>query len=239
MPPVLDRASVLSAWEAAAAQPAPMRGLALLDALGLAAGDWPVGRVASALMDLREALLGGALECLADCPACGEPLEFACSVADLRGARDAGDAPMRITLDDCDVVVRVPPLQAVAEASKVGSDDEAQRALLATCVVSASRGGAALPAHEFSAQLVAAIDDALALADPQAATEIALACPACAHAWTAPFDAAGFVFAELSAWAARQLDDVALLARAYGWGEADILAMSPVRRQAYRERLGQ
>ena len=44
-----------------------------------------------------------------------------------------------------------------------------------------------------------------------------------------------FLWTEIEAWAWRMLSDVHTLARAYGWGERDILALSPTRRQFYLE----
>ncbi len=49
-------------------------------------------------------------------------------------------------------------------------------------------------------------------------------------------DIASFLWKALHAWAKLMLGDVHELARAYGWTEADILALpSPTRRQIYLE----
>jgi hypothetical protein len=42
-----------------------------------------------------------------------------------------------------------------------------------------------------------------------------------------------FFWNEINTWAYRMLRDVHALATAYGWREADIVAMSPWRRQVY------
>lgn len=63
--------------------------------------------------------------------------------------------------------------------------------------------------------------------DPQSNLEINLTCPACGHCWAALFDIVSFLWAEINNWAERTLRTVHLLARAYGWREADILALSP------------
>jgi hypothetical protein len=73
----------------------------------------------------------------------------------------------------------------------------------------------------------------MAAADPLADTELDLRCPACSAQWLAPFDVVGFLWGEIETWARRALRDVHTLARAYGWAEAEILALSPVRRRAY------
>jgi hypothetical protein len=80
-----------------------------------------------------------------------------------------------------------------------------------------------------------AIATAMSEADPQALIEIALECPACAHRWSNVFDIASYLWREVDTWAHRTLQDVHQLARAYGWREADVLALSPNRRRSYLE----
>jgi hypothetical protein len=60
----------------------------------------------------------------------------------------------------------------------------------------------------------------------------------CTYSWHAAFDIATYLATEVHTWASRQLREVHDLARAYGWSEAEILAMSPTRRRAYLELLG-
>jgi hypothetical protein len=65
--------------------------------------------------------------------------------------------------------------------------------------------------------------------------QLALVCPTCGSGWAVAFDIVAFFWTELQAWAQRMLRDIHTLARAYGWREADILALSPLRRQVYLE----
>ena len=99
------------------------------------------------------------------------------------------------------------------------------------------RPGAArrIPAHELPDDLLAALADEMSARDPQAEVLLDLTCPACGSRWQALFDIAAFFWTELAAEAKRLLREVDALARAYGWREADILALSPQRRQAYLE----
>jgi hypothetical protein len=73
-----------------------------------------------------------------------------------------------------------------------------------------------------------------------AANEILLdvACPACAYSWQVDLDVPAFVWSELEGEATRLLHEVASLARAYAWREADILAMPSGRRRFYLEAVG-
>jgi hypothetical protein len=75
----------------------------------------------------------------------------------------------------------------------------------------------------------------MATADPAAEVLLNLQCPLCTHSWQAFFDIAAFFWTEISAHARRLLHEVDALARIYGWDEAEILGLSPTRRQAYLE----
>jgi hypothetical protein len=85
------------------------------------------------------------------------------------------------------------------------------------------------------AGVLAADSDAL---DIQADSRIEIHCPACGAQSSAEFDIAAFFWQEITAQARRLLREVHALARAYGWREADILAMSARRRQAYLSLIG-
>ena len=71
--------------------------------------------------------------------------------------------------------------------------------------------------------------------DPLAAIDIPLDCLNCGHQWQPLFDIVSFFWTEIAAQARRLLREVHTLARYYGWREADILAMSAIRRQFYLE----
>jgi hypothetical protein len=87
--------------------------------------------------------------------------------------------------------------------------------------------------------VIQAVLERMGHADPQANLEIELSCPACSHNWQETFDIVSFLWSEITAWAIRILREVHVLASAYGWREADILAMNPRRRQAYLELISQ
>jgi hypothetical protein len=87
--------------------------------------------------------------------------------------------------------------------------------------------------NDLSPDVLAATTAAMEAADPLALIELGGACPHCNHAWSAFLDVATFVWSEVQQWAQRTLQEVHLLARAYGWSEDEILRLSPARRQAY------
>ena len=88
-----------------------------------------------------------------------------------------------------------------------------------------------------------AVTDALieqaerALASEESAGDLQLdfTCEACGHAWQDAFDIGGYLWREVDARARRLMRDVDVLARAYGWTESEVLALSDARRAAYVE----
>ena len=114
----------------------------------------------------------------------------------------------------------------------------ARRLLAERCVVEATRGGDVVAAKELPESIVERISERLAQADPQAEVLIDLTCPGCHHQWQIVFEIERFFWTKMSAVARRLLREVHTLAQAYGWPEADILALSPLRRQCYLEMVG-
>lgn len=187
------------------------------------------------LLDLRERCFGTALPCAADCPHCAEQLDVTLTTAELHppGGRTAppGGAPAtaRVRVDGHEVTYR-----ALTGGDLLAVDPGtpgARRALLARCVLGAVPSAPEGP----SDAVLEAVAERLGALDPGADTAVALTCPYCRHSWTAAFDVAGYLWAEVEAHARRLLHEVHVLARAYGWTEAEVLGVSPVRRQYYLE----
>jgi hypothetical protein len=93
-------------------------------------------------------------------------------------------------------------------------------------------------ADAFDAGVIAEVVTAMSACDPQADVHVALQCPVCQSVHDLPFDIATYFWADLTDWATQLLTDVHSLARAYGWHEHDILAMSAFRRRMYLGLLG-
>jgi hypothetical protein len=197
--------------------------------------DWPVGRRDLRLLALREAWFGPDLRSVADCPACGERLEAEFSVADVivPPSKDTPETQastqVAVEWEDRELRFRLPTVGDLVALE--GSPDLAagRRMLLGRCSLDVGADEvAALPAP-----VVETLSLRLGEADPQADVQLALNCPACGHGWSAAFDIAAYLWAEVDAWAQRTLLQVHALARAYGWTEAESLALSPRRRQRY------
>lgn len=184
----------------------------------------PIGRRDRMLIDLRARLLGQGLHLRAACPACGEPVEAELATVPETAAVTADEHS--VTTGEHSATFRLPGSDDIA-ASAASADPQAT--LLARCVRE--------PRGPLPDALAAAVLTAMAELDPDADLSLALRCPACDHPWAAALDITPFFRAELSAWANRFAHEVDALARAYGWTEADILAMTPARRQLYLSRV--
>ena len=81
------------------------------------------------------------------------------------------------------------------------------------------------------------VERAMAAMAPEVSRPIGGTCPDCAAAVLAPLHVTRLVFTELRRAAATVHDEVNLIARAYHWPEATILALPQGRRRAYAERI--
>ena len=111
--------------------------------------------------------------------------------------------------------------------------DSAQRQLARRCLVEPHEFAPQELDEFFSAERLAQLGQRLTELHPQAETRLDFTCPECGKAWSDPADVADFLWTELSAKARQLLLEVDALARAYGWNEAEVLALSPARRTAY------
>jgi uncharacterized protein (UPF0212 family) len=204
--------------------------------------EWNIGRRDAQLLTLREALFGSQVVGLASCPVCAEQLELAFCMDDIRvkpaWEEESGEQEFALHSTGCDVRFRLPNSADVAALSQTDATVDAQRRLLERCLLEVRREGEVQPPEQMPPAVAEAVIEKMAEADPQADVRLLLTCPTCGQAWQATFEIASFLWSELSAWANRTLRDVHELASAYGWREADVLAMSPRRRQFYLELTG-
>jgi hypothetical protein len=242
----LSASDILRIWEAGTGQDPVARALTILAAASpgtpretLAA--LPVGRRDARLLAVREETFGTTLESAASCPRCAEPVEFRLEAGDLR-ARLAFDTATTDEATDRDLSLpgwslryRLPTSGDLAAAAVSRDAEQARRVLGSRCILEARRQGAAVAVEEVPPEAISRMAAAMAEQDPLAEVLVDFACPACGGEGQTLFDVAAYFWEEIRAQAFRLLQEVHVLARAYGWREADILALSAVRRRAYLE----
>ncbi|GLK46515.1 MULTISPECIES: hypothetical protein [Novosphingobium] len=224
---------LLALWEAGT------NPLALLRAAEPGAGDdalarLPIGARDGKLIAHQRRLFGPAIEATVPCHACGETAEVTLDADSLLAMAPQRSAPILVTTGAWRIEARPADSRDMAVLA-TEEPEAAERALLARVVTLCTRDGAPADPANLPPEVVAAIEDALEAADPLAAITLLVACPHCGASIPALHDPAHHLARSVAAEARRLLAEVAALARAYGWREADILAMTPQRRAAYLE----
>jgi hypothetical protein len=243
----VSAADLVSAWERTLGRSPVDQALVLLsltspgdDVAALAA--LSVGQRDARLLTLREKLFGPRMSSVTVCPRCQQRLELAFDAADIRQpptAEEPSAAGLSLTMGGYRVQFRLPTSADLSSLEAVADPSAARQLLLERCIQSVTRPNEDRADQTIGLQLPVAVVDAVAArmseADPQSDTRLALSCPDCHHHWEAVFDIASYLVREVHDWAIHVLREVHALARAYGWREADILAMTAARRQVYLE----
>ena len=230
------------AWEEGVSQPPIQRALTLLATVwpDTSADEWAhasIGQRDGGLLTLREELFGSRLETTAVCPGCGEQLELTFSTQDIRAAAPPLQEGLRVAVGGYEVECRLPTsadLLEIAQPAAAGG----REMLLQRCVHVARCGATVVDPTALPSEVVAAVMEAMAKADPQADVQVALTCPACQHGWSMAFDILAYLWNEIEDWVRRLLREIHALASVYGWSEREILALSARRRRLYLEMMG-
>jgi hypothetical protein len=227
-------AVLLTAWEQASAVPTCAVGPILLHQAGLVedvgdALDLPLADAAALVARLYTQTFGDDVEAVVGCPGCGEQLEVALPLDRLARAPD-GPASTGVPGPDdgADLVVRCPTTRDLLAA---GATAEPEGTLLARCL-SAATGEPVDPAS-LEGPRRAAVDAAAEQLAGAAAAVLRTRCPACDDELRVDVDVAALLWQRIGGEVPAVLAEVAELSAAFGWREADVLAMSEVRRAAY------
>jgi hypothetical protein len=235
----LSAGDIVLAWEAGREKHPVDRAMILLTLAcphlsSTALRELTVGQRNARLLTLRQQMQGPLAECFVKCPRCNEPLEFTVDT----GAIPQPEPEMRdgqLAVDGFVVRFRLPNSLDLAVAARSGSIQQGRTVLLERCIVQVDRNSQEIVVQNMPDQLIQAVAEAMVEQDPQAETKMALTCSACQHNWTMLFDIVSFFWTEIERQAKRLLREVHILASTYGWREADILALSPMRRHYYLE----
>ncbi|MFE9959728.1 hypothetical protein [Micromonospora sp. NPDC005299] len=223
-----DPGRLLAVWEAAAAAPPAARGPVLLHAAGLlpdldAALDLPVGTVAALAARLSVDSFGDPVDAVLTC-GCGQVLDVALPLDPVAGL-PAGETG---AVAGGTLRVRAPTARDLLAA---GRSDDPVGTLLARCVRDAADRPVA--AGELTVDQRRAVDAAAEELAGAAAVVLRTRCPGCGDTVVTALDVAELLWERVAGRAPAVLAEVATLAAAYGWAEADILALPAGRRRAY------
>lgn len=211
----------------------------------------PIGRRDLELFELHDANFGPQISAAITCPECDSPQELTFDTEAVRealglpvGPELVGDAttgpydpPVVLSMEAYGYAVsfRLPnslDLAGIRSGPAATAADLGRRVLLERLLLEvvppADTAGSDLPP-----EVAAAVGEAMLQADPAADIRVEVSCSDCGSRWEALLDIASFLWRELDAFARRLAVEIHTLASAYGWREADILELSPWRRQIY------
>lgn len=237
---MLTAAGLLDLWERGAhASPAERGRLLACAALPNLrvddVGGLTLGQRNRALFDLRSLVFGPVLEAAVRCPSCTTAVEFSLEANDFveQAGTDSAVAWQQMNVDDFHITFRPMTTEDLSAAGRTGRADLARRELVGRAIGAVRRSDESIAFQDVPPHVFDAIGDAIIDMDPGVEAVIGLDCPACAHAWSLPLDIASFLWSEVVSESERLLFEIHTLARAYGWREGDVLALSSVRRKAY------
>lgn len=196
----------------------------------------PVGDVDALLAELRARVLGDRLIAEGRCPSCDGAVDIDFSLDAFREhraprrARGAASAsePAWWRLERHSVEFRLPTAGDVLAAQEA---DDPTASIAAACVRSGDAG------HDYAVPRAAltAAERAMAALAPVLRDDVEGRCPDCGAVVALDVDVRELCLAELRFLAHGVLEDVHLLAGAYGWAELAILDLPTARRSAYVE----
>jgi hypothetical protein len=231
--PRLDPTALLAVWEQGRHEAALDRALTLLSAAGAGrseAGAWDLASRDVRLATVLAELAGPDVSTCVACAGCGAVLDVPVDVAALaRSPVPARADGFHATVTGTTVAFRLPTTDDLRDLPGL-SRSAARRVLVGRCT------GRAAP--EISDDLADAVEAAMADVAPAGAVEFDVGCPDCGATTVAALDVPALLWAEVDLRAVALLREVHTLAAAYGWTEADVLALSPARRAAYLELVG-
>jgi hypothetical protein len=200
---------VLELWDAGEAVTPLERAVLLLERTWPSPapfGDWTLGEVNAGLLRFRCAAWSAEWDCLTACPDCHETAEIRLEIPALLDGDPAAEGDAE------------PPGRL--SGPRV-------RELLALHATGPVDGG------RIAALLAASADASAAREDRLATISVGTTCPACGTSFRARMNVIQMVWTEFVARARVLLHEVAELASAFGWREADVLALPASRRARY------
>lgn len=235
---------LLDIWEKGRGRQPVYHGLAMLAALSPnksleQLARLTIGERDSCLLKLRELTFGSQMTSLAKCSACGETMELKFSTRDLMAPSEVERNEIEIfRFHGYELQFRLPNSIDLISISKCSDSEKARDILLSRCILLANYQGNDLSPDKLPSEVLDAVVTKMEGIDSQADVQLELICSKCSHRWLMAFDITSFFWNEIDHWAKGLLQDVHVLAMAYGWSENDILEMSPWRRRIYLEMIG-
>lgn len=228
---------LLEAWDQASVAPVAGRGAVLVQLAGLCPDldsvlDLGVSECAALAALAHATAFGREVAGVITCSSCGELLSAQVSLPNAEELLTAATAGPRQAVVG-EFTVRAPTTRDLLAAA--ATPDRARAVLLSRCVRHGD--GSPVDPAQLTQEEASLLDEAAEAITAATMTTLCARCPACGEQVRAALDTAAVLWDRVDIAAPALMEEVAVLARAFGWSEADLLAMPAARRAAYLERV--
>jgi hypothetical protein len=202
--------------------------------------DLGLGQRDRLLLHLRQWLFGPHLNGFINCPNCDEQMEFKLGIPQVCQSESSAftSSEQVFSTDGFELRFRLPRNRDLLSISSDSNPDQVSRLLVRSCLETACCNGNDVRLDDLPDAVVKRLAARVVECDPLQEILLDMTCPACNQRWQPVLDIGQFLWEEVAAYARRLLREVHTLARAYGWREEEVLALSAGRRQAYLELVG-
>lgn len=206
-----------------------------------AMADLSIGERDTRLLQLREWMFGSRLQNTAYCPKCSTPVEWETdlkTILHLQNLPPEGPSKeYNLQVDGFTLRFRLLNSNDLLRAASDHAYQANPKKLLSECILEVQHEQQNYGVEALPDTVLEALNKRIDEEDPQADIQMIVNCPACSYNWEAPFDIMSYLWIEVDNWSKHILQEVYVLARAFGWSEHNILSMSTQRRQLYLEML--
>jgi len=195
-----------------------------------------IGQRDTRLLQLRNYLFGSTLHNTTICPECNTKMEWDMDLQDLIIQEvDNSEFPSEHTIevDDFKIRFRLPNSKDILKILSEDNNKSKSNSLLINCILEIKSINSTNKVKSISEKIIKTLAKKIAELDPAADIRMNITCPSCENKWEAVFDIMSYLWSEIDNWVQKTLQEVYILASAFGWSEKDILNMNAERRQIY------
>ena len=188
------------------------------------------------LFEIRRYLFGSIFHNVINCPQCSEIVEWKMNMRDLNLpdiSLEKLEEKYMLKIDDLTVRFRLLNSQDITQAISNDKRSRNDYQFITKCILDVKRKNKKFINYKLPIKILHKVVKEMEKKDPYADIRLNLSCPVCLFKWIARFDIFSYLWTEIDIWAKHLLQDVFILASAFGWSESEILELSVDRRQLY------
>ena len=187
------------------------------------------------LFELRSRLFGDTLHAQVKCPECATIVEFDLEISDVLNMTSGVTftEEYEAVLEPFVITYRLPNSADLQAMDNVGTKGLNSPDYIRNCLKKVQNRNGETVLENVPEKVIRMVKELISEKSELAELNLDIACSECKHEWLSNFDIVEFLWNEFTLQAKQLLNQVHTLASRYCWREADILAMSAVRRSYY------